>query len=118
MNQKILIVDDSSTARALFSVCFREHPEYQVIQANHWKDAIEKAELHRPFMVVLDYNMPEKTGGEVAQLMQNKGIKSHYVLITANTQQTIVDEVNKLGFFAIIEKPISAEKIQSLLEKL
>lgn len=118
MKQKILIVDDSSTARALFNVCFVDHPEYEIIQASHWQEAIEKAQLHKPFMIVLDYNMPEKSGSEVAELMQEKGIKAHYVLITANTQQSIIEEVNRLGFFDVIEKPISAEDVQSLLEKL
>lgn len=118
MNRKVLIIDDSATARALFSACFLDHPGYKIIEAKGWQEALQKAKQEKPFLVVLDYNMPEKNGGEVARLLQSAGINAHYVLITANTQQSIVDEVKALGFFDIIEKPISAESIQSLLEKL
>lgn len=118
MTQKILIVDDSATARALFKACLFDNPEYELIQASQWQDAVEKAELQQPFLIVVDYNMPEKTGSEIAKIMQDRGIQAHYVLISANTQKSVIDEVQALGFFDVIEKPVSAEGIHSLLEKL
>ncbi len=118
MKKTILIVDDSSTARALLKICFIEHQEYELIDAKSWEDAVAKAESHNPFLIFLDYNMPDKTGSELATIMQKKGIKAHYVLVTANTQQSILDEVKALGFFDVLEKPVSVEDIQSLLEKL
>lgn len=118
MRQKILIVDDSATARALLKLCFAEYPEYEIIQASEWQDAIEKAQLHTPFIIVLDYNMPEKSGSELAQLMKEKGIKAYFVLSTANTQQSVIDEVTKLDFVGVLEKPVSVENIHSLIGKL
>lgn len=118
MTQKILVVDDSATARALFKLHFVARPEFEIIQASSWQEGIEKALSEQPFLIVLDYNMPEKTGSEVAKIMQDKGVSAHFVLITANTQQVIVDEVTSMGFFDIIEKPVAAEHIQTLLEKL
>jgi CheY-like chemotaxis protein len=118
MKQKILIVDDSATARALFKIYFMHRPEYEIIQASNWREAVEKAVSEQPFLIVLDYNMPEKSGSDVARMIQEKGVQAYFVLITANTQQSIIDEVKALGFFDIIEKPIVAEHIQSLLEKL
>lgn len=118
MTQKILIIDDSATARALFKACLFDDPEYEVIQASRWEEAIEKAKTHHPFLIVLDYNMPEKTGSEIAKLMQDEGIKAHYVLASANTQQSVINEVQALGFTDVIEKPVSAESIRGLLEKL
>ena len=118
MKKIILIVDDSATARALFKMCFIGHSEYELIETSHWEGALEKAKLRKPFMIFLDYNMPDKSGSELARLMQQAGINAYYVLITANTQQSILDEVKALGFLDIVEKPISAEQIQSLLDKL
>ena len=118
MIKKILIIDDSATARALFRACLIGNPDYEIIQASQWEDAIEKAQLHRPFLIVLDYNMPEKTGSEIAKIMQDKGVEGTFVLVSANTQQSVIDEVKELGFFDVIEKPVSGESIQSLLEKI
>lgn len=118
MSKKILIVDDSATARGLFSACLSGLSDYDIIQASQWQDAIKKAEQYTPFLIILDYNMPEKTGSELAKMMQEKNINAYYVLLTANTQQSVLDEVNQLGFFDVIEKPVSPESIHSLLEKL
>src|SRR3990167_9381758 len=106
MKQKILIVDDSATARTLLSICFADYPEYEIIQESQWQKAVEQAQLCHPSIIFLDYNMPEKSGSELAQLMQQQGIKTNYVLVTANTQQSILEEVKRLGFFDVIEKPV------------
>ncbi|KTD46526.1 Response regulator gacA [Legionella quinlivanii] len=118
MGQKILIVDDSATARALFRACLFGDPDYEVIQASQWEDAVEKAESEQPFLIVLDYNMPEKSGSEIAKIMMDRGIDTHYVLLSANTQQAIINEVKALGFFDVLEKPVSTEEVHALLERL
>ena len=118
MNQKILIVDDSATARALFKACMSDFPDYEVLEAENWQDALQHAEKEEPFLVILDYNMPEKVGPEIASMIKDKGIKTHFVLMSANTQDSVVEEVENLGFVDIIEKPISVEDVQSVLEKL
>jgi CheY-like chemotaxis protein len=118
MTKKILVVDDSATARGLFKACFFNNPDYEIIQASQWQDALDKALLHNPFLIVLDYNMPDKTGSELAQIMQENQIEANYVLLTANTQESVLDEVSNLGFLQVIEKPISPESIESLLNKI
>lgn len=118
MTKKVLIVDDSATARALFAACMFGNENYETIQASNWQDGLAKAKEYTPFLAVLDYNMPEKTGAELAQLMQQQGINCHYVLLSANTQPAVVDEVMALGFAEVIEKPVSAESVTRLLEQL
>lgn len=115
--KKILILDDSITARLLFSLCFINLPEYEIIQSGEWKESIEIAISQKPFLIVLDYNMPEKNGVEVAQIMQAKGVKAHYVLLTANTQDYIIKEAEHAGFFDVLEKPITPALVLALMEK-
>lgn len=118
MTKKILIVDDSATAIALFKACMKPYSDYTVLSTNKWDSAVEMAVAEKPFLIVLDYNMPEKSGAEIAKLMQSKGVDSKLVLMSANTQNSVVEEVNALGFVDILEKPISAEMLKALLEKL
>ena len=118
MTRQILIVDDSVTARTLFKACVAASGSYEVLEAGNWQDAVNLAVEKKPFLIVLDYNMPEKVGSEVAKLMQEKGVQSHFVLMSANTQDSVLEEVKQLGFEDIIEKPVSAEAVQTMLERL
>lgn len=118
MKRKILIVDDSSTARTLLRGVLSSFGEYQILQASNWSTALQLAKEKNPFLIILDYNLPEKTGCEIAQMIRQEGIKAHLVLLTANTQKFIVDEAKALGFIDIIEKPIEPELIFTLLERL
>lgn len=115
---KILIMDDSATARALFKICFSNKPNFEIIEARQIDEALEKVKAHNPDLIVLDYNMPDFNGTEVAKLMKEGGAKGQFVLLTANTQQYIIEEAKALGFLEVIEKPVSLERIDSLLERL
>ena len=118
MREKILIIDDSATARALFKACLPSGAKYQVLEADNCDDAVALATVEKPFLIIFDYNMPDKSGAEVAQIMREKGVEAHFVLMSANTQQSVVDEVTALGFKKVIEKPVSSEAVMSLLEEL
>lgn len=118
MTNNVLIVDDSATARALFKACMKGYPDYTIFETDKWDVALEIAKKENPFLVVLDYNMPEKSGADVAKLLQDNNIDAKYVLMSANTQNSVVEEVKALGFFDVLEKPITAEAVKNLLEKL
>ena len=81
-------------------------------------DALKIAKQEQPDIIFLDYNMPERVGVEVAKLMQDEGVSSHMALITANTQQHIIDEAESLNFVGVIEKPVSTDAVFNLLGKL
>jgi CheY-like chemotaxis protein len=80
--------------------------------------AMSMAVQLQPDIVVLDYTMPDKNGVELADEMQALDINSKYVLLTANTQKTVVEAANELGFVAIVEKPITSQRIQTLLDTI
>jgi CheY-like chemotaxis protein len=68
--------------------------------------------------VVLDYNMPEHNGVEIAQLMGESGLHSKFVLLTANTQKSLISAAADAGFVHVLEKPINGEKIAALLSQV
>lgn len=119
MQQKtILVVDDSATSRLLFRAHLPRNFPYVVHEADSLESAMEKVVSIRPEVVVLDYNMPGQTGVEIARAMLKAGINARFVLFTANTQKYILDEAIAAGFVAVIEKPITREKINDMLGKL
>lgn len=118
MNNKILLVDDSKTASMLFKMSLDGLGDYEFLSANSHHEAEKLALEEKPFLIVLDYNMPEKTGTELARDLQKKGVHCHYVLATANTQSAVIEEAKSLGISVIVEKPISSEKISEMLDKI
>lgn len=119
MKQKtILIVDDSATSRLLFRAHLPEDFPHVVHEADNLAAAVAQATAIKPEFVVLDYNMPDQSGIEIARTMQKAGISAMFVLFTANTQKSILDEATAAGFMAVIEKPVTREKISAMLEKV
>jgi len=88
------------------------------LQASTWQEAMAIVKKEIPTLIVFDYNMPEKLGTEVAALMRKEGVTSLFALMSANMQQHVIDEVEALGFISVLEKPVTAESVQCLLDKI
>lgn len=71
MPRSILIVDDHEAIRRQLRCIFSAHPEFTVCgEAAHGVDAIEKAQLLSPDLIVLDLAMPEMNGLEAASALR------------------------------------------------
>lgn len=116
--KNILIIDDSATSRMLFKAYLPKGHAYAVQEAKDMDSALAAIASTRPDLVVLDYNMPDHNGVEVAQRLLATGLDAKLALLTANTQQAVVDEARACGFGWIIEKPITSEGLAKLLEEV
>lgn len=112
---KILIVDDSMTSRMLFGACMPKGKKHEVTEAANLPDALAKAKRIQPELVVLDYNMPEHNGVEMAKVFQEAGINAKIVMLTASTEQSVVDSALAAGFIYVLQKPINPAKVAELI---
>lgn len=113
---KILVVDDSATSRLLFKAHMPKDLGVTVLEAKDLQGALAIALAQQPAMVFLDYNMPEKNGVEIAQVLQEQGVHAHYYLLTANTQESVLESAQSAGVHGVLEKPITADKLRNALE--
>jgi two-component system nitrate/nitrite response regulator NarL len=68
--KRVLLVDDSTIMRSVVRQLFDAHPKFVVCgEAEHGRDAIEKAPDLRPDLIVLDLSMPVMNGLEAAPLL-------------------------------------------------
>jgi PAS domain S-box-containing protein len=70
MTKKILVADDSATARELVSSLLREQG-YQVIEAADGLEAVKQAYQTYPDLIVLDIFMPKINGYQVCRMLKN-----------------------------------------------
>ena len=57
-SKKILLVDDSSTARLVTRLIFSQKSNYVLLSAVDGKDAVERAQAEKPDLILMDVMMP------------------------------------------------------------
>jgi CheY-like chemotaxis protein len=114
----ILHVDDSATSRLLFRAHLPKDTEFIWREAENLRGALDAAAEIQPELIVLDYTMPDHNGVEVAQALIDDGHKGKLVLLSANIQQAVLEQTEALGFFKVLEKPITPEKISALIAEV
>jgi DNA-binding NarL/FixJ family response regulator len=69
--KSVLIVDDNAGIRKAMRTFFKAQPELEVCgEAINGRDAIDKARLLHPDLIILDFSMPVMNGLEAAYVLQ------------------------------------------------
>jgi CheY-like chemotaxis protein len=64
MSAKILVVEDNPDARELIVIVLA-HAGYEVIEAANGSEALDKAPMHHPDLILMDLGLPGMQGDEV-----------------------------------------------------
>ena len=75
-------------------------------------DAIETL---APGCIVTDLRMPRMDGFELASALHDRGIRWPIVMITSETGDQVEQRAGKLGFAALLHKPIDADLLVASL---
>ena len=117
-SKKILLVDDSSTARLLTRLIFSQKPNYVLLSAVDGKDAIERAHAEKPDLILMDVMMPRMTGLEACrELKKDKETsKIPIILLTTRGEEQFAQEARESGCSDYLTKPISDTELLDLLK--
>lgn len=117
---RVLIVDDSGTARMRVRMVLQELGFQQFLEDPDGAHAIATAARESCDLIVTDYNMPLMDGRAlVSYLKQNPATSAIPILmVTTETEPRVLDPVRKLGVVAIIEKAFPAAVVGPLLDSL
>lgn len=111
---KILIADDSQFMRASLKDIFAESG-HTFIEAVNGKDALDKFEIEKPDLVLLDVIMPEIDGLEVLKKISKN---AKIIVISAVGQEKMINEAMELGALDYIVKPFEAKKVIDVAKKV
>jgi DNA-binding response OmpR family regulator len=114
---RILVADDEEALREL--LCEQLAAQgYQTESACDGEEAIQKLQ-NGPFsLVLLDINMPKKTGLEVLKHIREQGMKTHVIMLTGRLGYSIGSESMKLGADEFITKPFDLNYLDLAIKRI
>lgn len=114
---KVLVVDDEKELRESVSDILRRIGNNEVHEAADGEQAIEKVFAGGFQMLVLDVNMPKKSGLEVLKQVREYDPSIIILIMTAHGKLQDAVEAIRLGAFNYVEKPIQEKDILALVER-
>ncbi|NCN28506.1 response regulator [bacterium] len=117
--KKILLADDSVTMHRAVSLALK-NDDYELICCDNGKDALRLMYEHHPVVALLDLDMPEKTGIEVAQDAKSDPSLSstQLVLLCGSFDEVDENEVEKAPVDGRLWKPFESNVLTTLLKTL
>ena len=115
MNYRILIVDDSKLARmAVVKALKALRPEWTRVEAASAEEALGALQNSAPDIALVDFNMPDRDGLELAADLRRARPEMPVGVISANHQQSVVNRTQAVGA-AFLPKPVSEEALGQFL---
>jgi two-component system, OmpR family, response regulator len=119
MKKRILVVDDEIIITRTLKKFLDGTGAYDVQVENHPTQALQAARQFKPDLIILDIQMPQLEGGELAALLQEDAMTkaTPIVFLTALVQR---DEVRasggSIGGFRFIAKPLEPKMVIHTIE--
>lgn len=115
MPLKILLVDDSKVSRLALSKGLRKLDDSIEICEAASADAAELLLKEKTIdLALIDYNMPDRNGLELAEVLLKSYPDIKLTLVTANIQDTIRDKAISMGV-DFIAKPARQEELDKVI---
>ena len=116
---RVLIVDDYVDALDVWSLYLRSMG-YEVSTSRNGDDALMQATTTIPDIIVLDLELPGKSGIEVATLLRAQPSTREIPLIaaTGHSHSAQLDLARKAGFDAVVVKPCDPDRLLGELRRL
>ena len=120
MSKKIVIADDSKTARFLIRQYLEMAGFYQAefIEVESGREALDHLKENSVDLVITDYKMPEMDGLDLLRRIKASP-KLHdlpVLVITSFANQAKIDELLENGAFAVLQKPLSLAKLHDMVK--
>jgi two-component system chemotaxis response regulator CheY len=114
---KVLVVDDSEIARAMIGEFLLMNGHEVSGEAESMAQALAAYAAKRPDLVTLDLSMGEDDGFAVLKALRQSDAKARVLIVSANTQPEIYDDLLKEGAVGILPKPFTMADLVAAVAK-
>lgn len=115
---RTIIVDDDVEVAALHAKFVSAHPAFDVVALAHdGPEALDVIAEHRPDLVLLDFDLPGRTGLEVLRDVRTMGgLQPEVIAVTAARDVDSVRQARSAGIQHYLVKPFTALDLTSRLD--
>ena len=115
---RVLLADESHTMRSIVRRALESLGVRKTVEASDGPQALEMLKASRGFnLIVTDWNMPVKSGGELIHEIRALDPDVPIVMITSEADKWRVLEAIKAGVSDYLIKPFTTELLRSKLEQ-
>lgn len=116
---KILLVDDHTLVRSAIRQLLQSNSSLQVVaEADTGESAIDLCKKHRPDLVMLDIELPDLSGIEVAKRLVHLGLPLKILAISGNFDETYLSRLIKLGVSGYLPKSAKPQEFSAAIKSI
>lgn len=111
----VLIVDDSKLARIVAAKALTAlQPEWEKVEAGNAQEALGVLNGQKIDVAMIDFNMPEKDGLELAAEIRASHPMMPIAVITANIQDEVIARAREVNA-TFVSKPLTEEGLRGFI---
>ncbi len=117
---RILVAEDNQTNSAIIRQLL-DTAGHIVLLAHNGEEALDLYESQEPDLAILDFNMPERNGIEVAlaiRAMEPTGVRLPIVILSASVTSETKNRAQKAGADEFVGKPFEAARLLQMIDRL
>lgn len=113
------MVEDHKLLRVGLRSLFNETSDLKVIaEAETGKDAVEKAKIMKPDIVLMDIGLPDISGIEATKRILNDNVEQKIMMLTSHVNEKEVMDSLSAGAYAYVLKDINTELLTMVIKSV
>lgn len=114
---RVFLVDDDELIVSMLSRALK-NGGYEVRQETRAHDVVKKIGSWSPDVVMLDINLPERSGIEILHELKSKETAAEVVMLTADDTAETAIKAMKLGAADYLTKPFNLEEVMIVIKNI
>lgn len=113
----ILVVEDETRMRKSLCELLRKN-SYQVHEAAHGLEALEKLRKHNYHLALVDLNLPQLSGHEVMEFVRCNQLETHLIVVSGEKDFSDATKAMRNGAVDFISKPFDFANLLKVINKV
>jgi two-component system invasion response regulator UvrY len=108
---RILIIEDYILVREAIKAILRQQPGFEVVgESDNGKDGIDVAKKLKPDVILLDIELPDISGMQVAKRIL-QSVNTRIIALTSQIDEVYLNQLSKLGVMSYLTKDCSPAEL-------
>lgn len=111
-SNKILVIDDSGVIRRLVKEMLPPN-KFEILEAKDGVEGLNLIRQERPYLIMLDFLLPKKSGWEVFQEVQSQPeLQSIPLVLMSGRKEEVTEKIPEpFQYFEFVEKPFEKKQL-------